>query len=250
MSDETNPVNLSPGTSWSRPGMIALSLVIVLCPAALCLAGARVTGQIDLAFVAAPTGVVLAWWMLRLRGEGWADVGLRRVCSVKRLFVSVFAATAIILVGAALLGVLLAATTGRRPDTSAFDRLRGNPTAFAVWLLLVWTTAAFGEEMLMRGFVMHSLHRLMGRIGGNRQPWAWALVVTAVVFGAAHAYQGLAGCILTGIIGCGYGLGFFVCRRNLWAAILTHGAYDTVGFLFVYMSWDKLLRPATLLGGA
>ena len=66
-------------------------------------------------------------------------------------------------------------------------------------------------------------------------------LLTSLLFGLGHAYQGLAGALLSGAIGLGYGAVFFAGRRNLWSSILTHGAYDTVGFVVVYMSWDAAL---------
>jgi membrane protease YdiL (CAAX protease family) len=218
--------------------------VIALLPLPLCLLIAWRTGQDGVALLAVPIGLGLAWWMLRLRGERWADLGLRRARAPGRLLATVLAATALLLVTTTVLERLLSALTGWTPDISRFDALRGNLAALAAGLVLVWTSAAFGEELLMRGFVMHSLHRMLG--GSVRPGWAWgsALVVSSGLFGAAHAYQGAAGAILAGAIGLGYGLTFFAARRNLWGPILTHGLYDTAGFLLVYASWDRLLLPA------
>jgi membrane protease YdiL (CAAX protease family) len=101
--------------------------------------------------------------------------------------------------------------------------------------------------MVMRGYLMHAFRDLMSGRLESRAAWGVSLLVTSILFGLAHAYQGLAGIIMTGVIGFGYGLVFFAARRDLRAAILTHGLYDTVGFLVIYTSADKMLPKGTTL---
>ena len=54
--------------------------------------------------------------------------------------------------------------------------------------------------MVFRGFVMHSLHRLLRAATHDRTAWTLALLLTAVLFGAGHAYQGIAGALIVGAI--------------------------------------------------
>jgi membrane protease YdiL (CAAX protease family) len=56
-----------------------------------------------------------------------------------------------------------------------------------------------------------------------------------VLFGAAHAYQGLDGVILTGLTGFGLGALFILCGRNLWPCILVHGLIDMGSFTALYL---------------
>jgi membrane protease YdiL (CAAX protease family) len=191
--------------------------------------------------------LLLAWGALRLRGQRWADVGLRGGITLRRVLVVTIMSTAGLLILTAVLESLLSAATGSKPDVSKFDVLRGNVAVLIVGLCLVWTSAAFGEEMLCRGFLMHSLHDLFGRGRNSRLSWALALLLSSAAFGAAHAYQGAAGMILTGLIGLGFGLVYFASKRNLWPAILTHGLFDTLSFLVVFLSWDKLIAPSAAL---
>lgn len=235
---------------WQHPHMLAFSLALVLSLPTLFIGAALMTRQAPLAFLAVPSGVMLAWWMLRLRGERWADVGLRRVTSWPRLLLVVGLGTLLLLILTNVLVTVLAASTGLKPDLSDFDQLRGNTAVLIVGLLLVWTTAAFGEELLFRGFIMHTLQRLSKPRCGEVAAWLWAILVTALFFGAGHAYQGLAGGILTGLIGIGFTATFFAMRRNLWGAILTHGVYDSVGFVAVYLSLDQKVNPSLLPGCA
>jgi membrane protease YdiL (CAAX protease family) len=63
----------------------------------------------------------------------------------------------------------------------------------ALWILVA-ITAGFCEEVLYRGW----LWRFVGDLTGHL--WM-AVVLSAVAFGLAHAYQGRAGIISTGILG-------------------------------------------------
>lgn len=201
------------------------------------LALAVYSGQYFVALLATPVGCALAWWMLRVRGERWHDVGVRPM-RILRLLGVVVVAVPTLVIGTAVLASVLATATGLTPDTEQFNVVRGNTAMLVIGLLLVWTLAAFGEELIFRGFVMHTVHRLAVDTG-LRWPWVWALAVSSLLFGLGHAYQGMAGIVLTGAIGLGYGLTYLAARRSLWASIITHGIYDTIGFVAVYLSLDR-----------
>jgi membrane protease YdiL (CAAX protease family) len=235
MVDDFQPMAFATPRGQSS-GMIVMSLLVVFLPLPLAMSLAAWTQMDALALAGIPTSLGLAWLALRLRGAGWADVGLRRGVSLVRLLITVPLATIALMVLTILLGSLLASATGQTPDLSRFESLNGNMMALMSWLAIVWTIAAFGEEMLFRGLLLNSLFDLFRTHA--RRGWAWvlALLLTAAVFGAAHAYQGVAGVLLSGFIGLGFGVVYVTTRRNLWAAILTHGLYDTVGFVILFIS--------------
>jgi membrane protease YdiL (CAAX protease family) len=89
------------------------------------------------------------------------------------------------------------------------------------------------------------LHGLFEKRLGQRLAWGMAALLSSVAFGLAHAYQGLAGVILTGFMGLGFATTYFAARRSLGAAILTHGLYDTVAFLVVFLSLDQVLSASS-----
>jgi membrane protease YdiL (CAAX protease family) len=250
MAAPSSPVRPRGERFGQHPAVIVLSLVLVLLPVPLAMFLAQWTGSDPVALAGTPISLLLAWAALRARGDRWADVGLARGPAHVRVLVVALVATALLL---PLTHVLLAllATAGSRPDLSKFDILRGNVAYLVVILLIVWTSAAFGEELLCRGFLMHSLYGLLRRRTAAGPAWAVALLLTTVLFGAGHAYQGAAGMIGTGVVGLGCGLAFFAARRNLWAAILVHGLYDTVGFVVLFLSLNHQLGPtgsASVLG--
>jgi membrane protease YdiL (CAAX protease family) len=127
---------------------------------------------------------------------------------------------------------LLAKLTGHLPDLSQFSALKGNTQFLLMWLAISWTVAAFGEEIVYRGYFMN---RLTDLIGKTRSTWVVSLILSAVLFGLIHYYQGTSGMASTGISGLIFGILYLVTQRNLWTAILAHGAYDTVGFLLIFL---------------
>lgn len=181
---------------------------------------------------AAPVGVGTASgyssYQLGECRQSWADLGLARRSWWRTLLVAIggwFAVSLLIALAAAVVG---------RPDVSDFDFIRGDRGGYVFMLGVGWTTAAFGEEMIFRGFLLDRLAAILGRAG-----WAWgvALVVQAALFGAVHFNQGPRGIALTGWL---FGAAFLVTRRNLWASILIHGFIDTVGTTALYLGLDKM----------
>jgi len=64
-------------------------------------------------------------------------------------------------------------------------------------------------------------------------------LLSSVFFGLGHAYQGMAGVVLTTIAGIFFGLIYLVCGKNLWVPILVHGLYNTSAFLILFLNLDR-----------
>jgi hypothetical protein len=79
-------------------------------------------------------------------------------------------------------------------DVSEFRPLIGNLKLALLYLGLVWTWAAFGEELAYRGYVLNRAADLGGR---TSLAWAASLLFVTGLFGFGHSYQGLAGMIDT-----------------------------------------------------
>jgi membrane protease YdiL (CAAX protease family) len=183
----------------------------------------------------------LASMSLWMRGLGWADVGLRRSARVGRTVgTAVLAALAILLAVRFAIVPLAVWITGAPLDTSAFEPIRGNLRLLLTWLALAWTLAAFGEEMVFRGYLMH---RIADLAGGTGPAWAAALVVSSAFFGWAHAYQGPAGMVATGLIGALLALLYLRTGRNLWTVILCHALVDAIALTLVYFGRAAWIYP-------
>ena len=94
--------------------------------------------------------------------------------------------------------------------------------------------------MVFRGYL---LTRLTDLVADTRAGQATAIVTGAAAFGIAHAYQGWAGVIVTGAIGCLMGLLYFRSARNLWTVILCHATVDTTALLALYFDQRWMLLP-------
>jgi len=100
------------------------------------------------------------------------------------------------------------------------------------WLSL---TAGICEEIAYRGFLIWYLAAAFGL--------PLAALVSAVIFGLAHAYQGRAGILKTGIIALVFA-GLYLLSGSLWLPILLHTAVDLSGGLAAQMAFQPLPSPA------
>lgn len=167
-----------------------------------------------------------------LRGEGWKGFSLNpgpRFGWIVLLGV----------VGGALLEAqelfvtqpILTDLAGHGPDLSDFKGMEGSLKWLTIGLAAVWTLAAFGEELVYRGWLMPRVAQLFG---GKRAGWAASLVLVSVLFGFAHGYQGWVGVTENVIDGLILGALYLIAGRNLWAAVIAHGIQDTIDLSLIY----------------
>ena len=169
---------------------------------------------------------------VRVREGGWAALGFRRPASWWRMI--------LIALAAAALRILIS-----DPLEAALMQIWPPPVAPAVltvtahdfhWLVstlaLVWTFAAFGEEIAYRGYLTL---RGADLLGGSRWAWLAATVAAAVLFGFGHYYKGPVGIVDSGVAGLILGAAYLLSGRCLWTTILAHGLIDSTGVLLVYL---------------
>lgn len=120
---------------------------------------------------------------------------------------------------------------GERPNISHLMSLKGNLPGLVFALVIVWITAAFLEELIFRGFLLNAIDKLMGSTKWSM--WA-SVVISSIIFGLIHAYQGITGILITGSIGFIFGVAFIMNGRRLWPLMLMHGIIDTISFISIY----------------
>jgi hypothetical protein len=130
-----------------------------------------------------------------------------------------------------LLLSLIVSLTGKPLDLSRFAPVEGDVFLLSLSLVKVWTVTAFGEELVYRGYLMNRVAELAG---GSESAWAMSLAVVSVMFGLGHLYQGIAGVVASTLGGLVYGALYLWTGRNLWAAIIAHGVFDTVAFVLIF----------------
>ena len=182
---------------------------------------------------------------LRARGIGWSQMGLAPLTGWRaKLLVLPQAGLALVAFGGVVaLTTIVGPALGLHFLTEVpagveerWGDVAGSLPHFLLWLLIVWTAAAFGEEMFFRGYLITRLRSVFsdGWLGV-----ALAVVVPALIFGYGHFYyQGWRGAIVTGAIGLAFGTMFLIFKRNLWPMILLHGVIDTLTFTAIFMEWD------------
>ena len=211
--------------------------------AELLVAGALVIGAnvFDVVPVSeTPWLVLLGWLSLRLRGLGWKTLGLRQPRRwIITIAVALAAGIALQLLSEFVTEPIIERLTGRAADLSSFRSLVGNLPATLVMLALVWTLAAFGEEMAYRGYVLERAAAL-----GQHSSAAYlvAMVAVSLLFGLGHYYQGLAGMVNSAFSGLFFGALYLAAGRNLWLPILAHGFSDTIGLGLIYFGLVPELR--------
>jgi membrane protease YdiL (CAAX protease family) len=182
-----------------------------------------------------PFLLLFGWLSLWIRGVGWRGVGLKRPASWgQALALGVVVGVTFQFFGSYVLEPLIVRLTGMPVDLSQFRSLRGNVPVLLILLALVWTFAAFGEEFVYRGYLMN---RVADLVGGETTAWAVSLVFVSILFGVGHLYQGISGILINTAAGLVYGAVYLWAGRNLWAAIIAHGVYDTVGLGLLYLGY-------------
>lgn len=175
--------------------------------------------------------VAVRWWML---GRPWTALwlapprGWRLIASM----LVVLAAAALLVLQTRSLARLTAEK--RKAVGTRLGRLVAlvpHTTVEYRWFVVLSVTAGVCEELLYRGFLVWLL-----------QPWiglGWAAMVSVIVFGAGHAYQGkdvvrptVAGMVLQGIA---------LLTRSILPCILVHAILDVMGGTAGYL----VLRGAT-----
>jgi membrane protease YdiL (CAAX protease family) len=176
--------------------------------------------------------VLIGWLSMRLRGTGWRSVGLTRPASWRSTVLLALAAAVLLQVlSEYCIEPVIERLTGEATDLSSFRPLVGNLPATLGMLALVWTLAAFGEELAYRGYV---LERAATLGGGTRTAWILGVIGIAALFGLGHVYQGVSGIFGSAFAGLYFGALYLANGRNLWLPVLAHGFSDTIALGLIY----------------
>jgi len=188
--------------------------------------------------------IILTGYM-RFRGLSWSDMGLRALPGIRAKLMVIPQALLVFLAFAAavapilLISKALDLTFMTQIPAGVEERwgdIAGSLPHYLLWMGIVWISAAFGEEMFFRGFL---ITRLQTAFAGLPMASVLAVLLPALLFGYAHMYyQGLRGLIVTGAIALAFGTMFLVFKRNLWPIILLHGIIDSIGMTSRYLNWD------------
>jgi hypothetical protein len=184
-------------------------------------------------FSKTPYLLLFAWISLWVRKLRWRDVGLCRFRNWKTtLGLGIAAGLLLESFELFISQPLLVRVLRKQPDLEDFRALTGNLKLTLIFLALTWILAAFGEEMVYRGYLMNRVADLLNR---TRRAWIISLIAVHVAFGLAHAYQGLTGIIDEGLSGLLLGLIYLRTGRNLSVPIIAHGIGDSTDFVLIFL---------------
>lgn len=130
---------------------------------------------------------------------------------------------------------LVTRITGQPVDLGAFDYIAGDAAALAWMLAFTWGVVVWVEEGLFRAVLIPALSDGIALRSGPSRRTAWlAVVLAALGFAVAHAYQGATGVAATGV--AGLVLGALYVRENgrLWAPMVAHGTANTLALVALY----------------
>ncbi|HXC62285.1 MAG TPA: type II CAAX endopeptidase family protein [Nitrospiria bacterium] len=182
---------------------------------------------------ATPYLLLLAWISLRLRRVQWKQIGFTRYRTwAKTLLLGITFGVGLEIFDLFGKQPLLTRLLGKPPDLSNFLAVRGNLKFALVMIGLIWILAAFGEELVYRGYMMNRIADL-GR--GTRTAWFVSLCLVSALFGFSHYQQGITGIIEEGSDGLILGLMYLGCRRNLAVPIVAHGVCDTIDITLLFL---------------
>ena len=169
-------------------------------------------------FLWIPTAILLI--SLWLTGRSLASIGLSFSVTVAELV-----GLGVLLILAILAGVNLSTLRNKAESRAKLAKdyepmryiLPQTKQELAWFNLGVSPTAGFCEELIFRGYLIWLLTPQVGLVG--------AIVLSSVLFGLNHIYQGWAGVLKTGVMGLIFALVFWA-TGSLVAAIILHILVD------------------------
>jgi hypothetical protein len=180
---------------------------------------------------------VLGLISIRLRDGSWSAMGLKRPLSWWRILLIALAAAAVrIILGQFVIEPVTGLLWPAPAAPELANEITGNIKMALLVLLIVWTFAAFGEEIAYRGYLLTRAADI-----GNRSTAAYwvGIVFVSLLFGYGHYYKGASGIVDSGVAGLILGTAYMVAGCNLWACILAHGFIDTFGVIDAFFGWSK-----------
>lgn len=184
-----------------------------------------------------PILLVLGLLSIRLRDGGLSAMGFQRPARWGRIvLIAVGAAASRIALGEFVIDPLTGRFWPPAVAPAEAEAITGNIEVALLALLVVWTFAAFGEEIAYRGYLLTRAADLGGR--STAAYWA-GMVFVSVLFGYGHYYKGPSGIVDSAVAGLILGAAYMFSGRNLWTCILAHGFIDTFAVVVAFLGWES-----------
>jgi membrane protease YdiL (CAAX protease family) len=137
-----------------------------------------------------------------------------------------------------LMKAILLPLLGAPAVNPMFGDLAHNPrrAIFLVFYMLVG--AAFGEELVFRGYMFERLGKLLGT---SLFAQIAVVILSTALFGALHYRQGISGIENASIGGLFAAVVYLINRKRLWTVIVMHAAFDLSSLALIYFHLETLI---------
>lgn len=172
--------------------------------------------------------------ILRKNKYDWTKFGLNKKINRKTIFKSLFIALILVLLFSIIDPVIdyfLGAS-----DLSSLEGIKHNLVGYITIMVIMWLFAAFGEELLFRGYYMKGLALFLGN---TNKAWLLSAFISSLYFGLSHSYQGLSGVVSVTLFSLLISMLFYKNKNNLLLLVFIHGIYDSIFITLLYL--DKEL---------
>jgi uncharacterized protein len=164
------------------------------------------------------------YWGLRRRGKRMQNIAGRRWKSASDFFIDIAIAFGFWIVAVFVLSLVARAVGANGMSEAARNLAPHGAFESLLWIALA-ITAGICEETIFRGYL-------------QRQFVAWTrsarvgVILSAVLFGAGHVYQGAKATVVIGVYGLMFGI-LAEARQNLRPGIITHAWHDAITGLVI-----------------
>jgi membrane protease YdiL (CAAX protease family) len=164
----------------------------------------------------------------------WQDLGLVIPENMgQTIMTSILMAIILVLTSYFLFIPTLEFLTGVPHNLGIFSQLKGNTQLLFTSIALGWIIGGFTEELIFRGFFISKITNLIpGKMGA-----VIAVLITSIIFGYLHKYQGVTGQLFIGIIGTILGGIYLINKKRLVLNIFIHGFVNTISMLMLYWGY-------------
>jgi membrane protease YdiL (CAAX protease family) len=174
-------------------------------------------------------------------GQGPAQLGLAReglglelLLGIPATFGAYFVQIAAALPLALIAALLKLTAKEAAARTEVATALAGTGLSLPVFAAAMVLVTGF-EELAFRGFLVPRMRVLVGR-------WSFAVVLSAVLFGMGHFYEGTLAVVQTALLGVYFGF-VFLYRGRLPSVMVAHAAFNTLNFaLMMWLQRSGLLE--------
>ena len=175
------------------------------------------------------------------RRQGAASVGLTKTSAGKTVGLALAAVPACYAAHVTAVTLFLTLTGQTFEDliverAAFFEEIPSVPPLIAVAFSLF---VGVHEEVLFRGFIL-------GRFRALFRSTPAAVIVSSILFGILHGYQGMIGVVQTTTVGLI--LAIVAARyRTIWPVILAHGLFDAISLVLIPLIGDEIQEFARQL---